>query len=144
MENRCFGATLYKFSKRVSNFRPKGVFRVKRNFSEAVMKKKFLLAALGLAAVTALSLGVAACGGEGGDWTVEKVYSKARSCGYRGTVAELKAELAAHAITDLGTTENGADHEHVFPEWTVVLESACDSIGISFRQCALPRGGIFL
>ena len=98
------------------------------------MKKKFLLAALGLAAVAALSLGVAACGGEGGDWTVEKVYLKARSCGYRGTVAELKAELAAHAITDLGTTENGADHEHVFPEWTVVLEPACDSIGISFRR----------
>ena len=107
------------------------------------MKKKFLLAALGLAAVAALSLGVAACGGEGGDWTVEKVYSKARSCGYRGTVAELKAELAAHAITDLGTTANGADHEHVFPEWTVVLEPACDSIGISFRQCTLCREAEF-
>lgn len=109
------------------------------------MKKKLLLAALGVAAAAALSLGVAACGSgsESGDWTVEKVYAKAQSCGYRGTVKDLEAELEAHAINDLGAVEAEADHEHVFPEWTKILVPACNRIGISFRQCTLCRDAEF-
>ncbi len=112
------------------------------------MKGK-LLWILGVAAAVTFSFGLAACnaGDEKGeapdaakaDWTVERVFAQAKESGYTGTEQELGAMLAAHELADLGT-ENGGEHRaHVFPEWTVILAPACNSIGISFRQCTLCR-----
>ena len=107
------------------------------------MKRKFALAAVGIAAALALSCGLAACGTghyiADRTWTVAKVYCRAAENGYGGTEQELGALLAAHEITDLGVTGGEADHEHIFPEWTVILKKACNSIGLSFRQCTLCR-----
>lgn len=109
------------------------------------MKKKLLLITLGTVAAAALALGLSACGAKkaSGEWTVDKVYREAQACGYTGTVQDLQAELDAHSITDLGTEKERADHEHTFPEWTVVSEPACNAIGLKFRQCTQCREAEF-
>lgn len=106
------------------------------------MKRHLIVAAVGLAAAITLSCGLAAC--KAGqiadrDWTVQKVYCRAAENGYEGSEQEFRSLLAANEIVDLGTSMGEADHEHIFPEWTVILTAACNSIGLSFRQCTLCR-----